>query len=91
MTLFLTKRQRSTMYQLPPTGFLRLSQIIGNRKSISPLIPVCKSTWWQGIKTGRFPMPVKLGPRTTAWRVEDIRDLIENGFRAQAHGDRNEM
>jgi hypothetical protein len=30
-----------------------------------------------GIKTGRFPKPVKLGPRTTAWKVEDIRTLIE--------------
>ena len=25
----------------------------------------------------RLPKPVKLGPRTTAWRVEDIRELIE--------------
>jgi prophage regulatory protein len=58
---------------LPATGFLRLRSII------SPLgpIPVGKSTWWAGVKTGRFPKPVKLGPRTTAWKVEDIRDLIE--------------
>ena len=56
---------------LPETGFLRLSQIVPN------LIPVGKSTWWYGVKTGRFPKPVKLGPRTTAWRVEDIRALID--------------
>ncbi len=31
----------------------------------------------QGVKDGRFPKPVKLGVKTTAWRVEDIRDLIE--------------
>lgn len=71
------------MHILPETGFLRLYQIIGNKKStpsIPALIPVCKSTWWQGIKTGRFPMPIKLGPRITAWRVEDIRQLIENGI-----------
>lgn len=68
------------MATIPETGFLRLPQIIGNKKStpsIPALIPVCKSTWWQGVKSGRFPMPVKLGPRTTAWRVEDIRQLIE--------------
>ena len=65
------------MNQLPETGFLRLSQIIGNpAKGIPPLIPVKKSTWWAGVKTGRFPQPVKLGPRVTAWRVEDIRSLI---------------
>ena len=68
------------MHQLPQTGYLRLPQIIGNAKAEPPIpavIPVGKSTWWQGVKDGRFPKPVKLGPRTTAWRVEDIRDLIE--------------
>ncbi len=69
------------MHQLPETGFLRLSQIIGNSKSqppLPPIIPVKKTCWWAGVKTGRFPKPVKLGPRVTAWRVEDIRDLIES-------------
>lgn len=67
------------MHQLPETGFLRLSQIIGDNKVQPPVpavVPVCKSAWWAGVKSGRFPSPVKLGPRTTAWRVEDIRDLI---------------
>ncbi|HRP25114.1 MAG TPA: AlpA family phage regulatory protein [Promineifilum sp.] len=65
------------MNQLPETGFLRLPQIIGDpAKGLPPIIPVKKSTWWQGVKTGRFPQPVKLGPRVTAWRVEDIRALI---------------
>lgn len=65
---------------LPATGYLRLPQIIGNPKSnppTLPLIPVSKSTWWAGVKTGRYPQPSRaLGPRITAWRVEDIRDLI---------------
>jgi predicted DNA-binding transcriptional regulator AlpA len=68
------------VHQLPQTGYLRLPQIIGNAKAEPPIpavIPVGKSTWWQGVKDGRFPKPVKLGPRTTAWRVEDIRALIE--------------
>lgn len=67
------------MHQLPETGFLRLQQIIGNPKSDPPvpaIIPVKKSCWWEGVKSGRFPKPVKLSPRVTAWRVEDIRDLI---------------
>lgn len=65
---------------LPETGYVRLSQIIGDPKANPPIpavIPVSKSTWWNGIKEGRFPQSVKLGPRTTAWRVEDIRRLIE--------------
>lgn len=64
---------------MPETGFLRLSQIIGDPKAEPPIpaiIPVKKSCWWQGVRTGRFPKPVKLGPRVTAWRVEDIRALI---------------
>jgi predicted DNA-binding transcriptional regulator AlpA len=66
---------------LPETGYVRLSQIIGNPKADPPIpaiIPVSKSTWWQGIKDGRFPQSVKLGPRTTVWRVSDILHLIES-------------
>lgn len=69
------------MKQLPETGFLRLPQIIGNPKAeppIPPLIPIKKSAWWAGVKTGRYPQPVKLSPRVTCWRVEDIRRLIES-------------
>jgi predicted DNA-binding transcriptional regulator AlpA len=58
---------------LPPTGFLRLASILAPRGPI----PISKSTWWAGVKSGRFPKPVKLSPRITAWRVEDIRALIE--------------
>jgi prophage regulatory protein len=39
-------------------------------------IPISKTTWWDGIKAGRYPKGVKLGARATAWRVEDIRALI---------------
>jgi predicted DNA-binding transcriptional regulator AlpA len=63
---------------LPETGFLRLKQIIGDKKNQTPaLIPVSAVTWWNGVKKGIYPQSVKLGPRTTAWRVEDIRKLIE--------------
>ena len=68
------------MHTLPETGYLRLSHIIGNRKAeppVPPIIPVSKSTWWDGVSKGRFPAPVKLGPRITAWRVEDIRALLK--------------
>jgi prophage regulatory protein len=74
------------MHQLLNSGgYLRLPQIIGNAKAkppIAAIIPVSKSTWWAGVKTGRYPKPVKLSSRTTAWRVEDIRALmsqIESG------------
>jgi predicted DNA-binding transcriptional regulator AlpA len=61
---------------LPETGFIRLRQIIGD-KSTPAIIPVSRSSWWAGVREGRFPKSVKLGRRTTAWRVRDIRALIE--------------
>lgn len=63
--------------QLPETGFVRLKNIIGDpRKGLPALVPVGKSTWWLWVKSGKAPAPIKIGPRTTAWRVEDIRDFI---------------
>lgn len=60
---------------LPTTGYLRVSDILR-------FIPIAASTWWAWVKQGRAPAPIKLGPRTTAWRAEDIRALIES-FSAQ--------
>ena len=66
---------------LPETGFLRVQQIVGDPKADPPIpaiIPVCRSTWWAGVRSGRFPAPTRgLGGRITVWRVEDIRSLIE--------------
>lgn len=67
------------MHQLPETGFLRITQIIGDPKAVPPIpaiIPVKKSCWWAGVKSGRFPAAVRLGARVTVWKVEDIRALI---------------
>ena len=55
---------------LPAVGYLRLPQIL-------EIFPISKSTWWEGCRSGVFPKPVKLGPRTSAWSVEDIRALME--------------
>lgn len=74
-----TRKRVRQACDLPLAGFVRLYQIIGDSKAdppIPPVFPVCRSAWWAGVKSGRFPKPVKLGPRVTAWRVEDIRALI---------------
>ena len=59
-----------TLPARPNEGFLRLPQVLS-------IYPISRSAWWAGVKTGKYPVPVKLGPRTTAWRMEDIRALIE--------------
>jgi len=69
------------MHTLPETGYVRLKQILGDKKAdppVPPIIPVSKSTWWNGVKSGRFPVSVKLGPNTTAWKVEDLLALLES-------------
>ena len=57
-------------HNLPQVGFVRLPQILS-------VIPVSRSSWLRGVKSGKYPEPVKLGERTTAWRVEDIFKLID--------------
>lgn len=68
-------------FDLTQPRLLRLKQIIGDPNAdppIPPIVPVSKSTWWEGVRTGRFPKPVKtLGARITSWRSEDIGELIQ--------------
>lgn len=59
------------------TGFMRLSQVL-------EVIPVSKSTWWAGVKTGRFPQPYKLDPGITVWRNDDIQAFIAKASQNEA-------
>lgn len=62
--------QPSNIPTIPAAGFMRLSQVL-------KIIPIAKTAWYAGLKEGRFPQPIKLGPRARAYRVEDITALIE--------------
>jgi predicted DNA-binding transcriptional regulator AlpA len=64
-------RNTNVIPTLPSEGFVRLPVILG-------ILGIGRTSWWCGVRKGRFPKPVKLGPRTTAWRVEDIRVLISS-------------
>lgn len=57
------------MVRLPAEGFVRLPVVL-------KVLGIGRSSFWAGIKAGRYPKPVKLGPRTSVWRVEDLRELI---------------
>lgn len=65
--------------QLPiEPAFLREWQIIGSTsKNIPALLPIGRTTFLNRVKSGEYPQPIKLGSRSVAWRVEDIRKLIE--------------
>jgi predicted DNA-binding transcriptional regulator AlpA len=66
---------------LPKEGFVRLPAVLA-------IFPVGRSTWWAGVKSGRYPAPVKLSPRVTAWRVEDIRALVDRLLNENCGGNR---
>ena len=75
------KSEKEFRDEIPGFGFMRLRQIIGDSKAdppVTPIIPVCASTWWNKVKTGEYPQPVKLSENITAWRAADIRDLIKS-------------
>ena len=57
--------------ELPTTGYVRQSKLIPD------IVPFSSATLWRKVKAGSFPAPVKLSERVTAWRVEDIRRLME--------------
>lgn len=61
--------------ELPNEALLREKQLL---HPIGP-VPISRSSWWAGVRSGRFPQPIRLGPRTTAWRVGDIRHLLKRG------------
>ncbi len=58
---------------LPDTGYLRQAQLIPG------IFQFSSATLWRKVKAGTFPKPVKLGARITAWRVEDIREVLGRG------------
>lgn len=65
---------------LPIAGFVRL-------KTVLQFFPVSKSTWWRGVKDGKFPQPVRLTERTTAWRAAEIHALIRETAKHQGVAD----
>ena len=63
--------QTPDLNDLPNGAYLRLAQVL-------TFIPVSRSSWYAGISTGKFPSPIKLGPRTAVYRLCDIKKLLED-------------
>ena len=47
-------------------------------KEVLARLSISRSSFLEGCRTGRYPKPIKLGPRTTVWRAEDIAAFIES-------------
>lgn len=61
-----------SLTQTRPDHLLRLPAVLA-------LVPVSRATWYAGVKSGRYPQPVSLGPRCVAWRASDIQQLVSQG------------
>lgn len=55
---------------LPEIGFIRLPHFLYLLGGLS------KSTFWDGVKTGRFPRPVKIADRASGWPVAVVRKTL---------------
>jgi predicted DNA-binding transcriptional regulator AlpA len=74
-----TSELEHSMSHHPQEGLLRLKDIIGDRRSSPPtaaLLPIAPSTWWELVRAGEAPKPLKIG-RASVWRAKDIHALIE--------------
>jgi len=66
-----------TASHIHPTGLYRLKSIVRTKGGGTHLFDIAASTWWQGVKTGRFPKPVRMGTRMTLWVGADLIKLVE--------------
>ena len=58
------------LQELPETALLRVKQVLR-------FVPISRSSWWAGCRSGKYPAPLKLSARVTVWRSSDIRKLID--------------
>lgn len=63
---------QTTTTAAPHTGFIRERQLRPN------IIPVAHSTLWRMVKDGRFPAPIKLSERVTAWKIDEVLDWVSS-------------
>jgi predicted DNA-binding transcriptional regulator AlpA len=65
----------------PENRMIRINEL-ASHKGQRGLIPVSRATVWRWVAEGRFPQPVRLSERVTAWNSQTVAAWIE----AQASG-----
>lgn len=45
-------------------------------KEVLEIYPISKTSWYEGIRIGLYPPPIRLGKKTVAWRSTDIEAAI---------------
>lgn len=62
--------------QFEKSPLLRLPEVLA-------LLKISQSCWYAGIRAGRYPKGIKIGARATAWRKEDIYEIMQSGVGAR--------
>ncbi len=71
---------------LPDDATLNIQEVVKNPtknkniQAVRPVFPIARSTWYEGIKSGRFPKPIDLGNGLNVWRVKDIKAVVNGTF-----------
>ena len=48
------------------------------RREVEARVGVSRSTLYEWMKQGEFPLPIKLGKRAVAWRESDVTAWLES-------------
>lgn len=54
-----------------------MTETLLRRPQVEARTGLSRSTIYDWMKSGNFPLPVKLGARLVAWRESDIRQWLE--------------
>lgn len=46
-------------------------------RDVLSILPMSRSTWLAGVKSGRFPKGILISPRVRAWKESDILAIAE--------------
>lgn len=64
-----------------PPRALRLSQIVNDpKRGKTGILPICKSAFWRGVKSGIYPPAFKLNARTTVWDEQLIFQVAKGTY-----------
>lgn len=64
---------------IPEVGFLKIWQIVGDRKrNVAPLLPISKSAFWAGVRSGKYPAGTLLSARCRVWSAASVRKLLSD-------------
>lgn len=65
---------------LPDSSMLSLDEVL-------TLLRISRSSWYGGLKTGKFPKAVYIGPNSPRWRCGTIRSVAEGTYEKSEVGE----